>query len=290
MDNIITNLKNFQKFNNLPFHIDIISPTKSLPLHYHDCVELLFVKSGSVINYADSFPFNHGKGNLFLISGQVSHAMLDFKKFSAYRVLFDMSIFDELDDELKNSPAFISLFAMSNLGVINNSYHSVISLNESYTKRLTRIFDELLCAYEAGGTMSEEYIKLLFYLAVSLISNHFNEKNHYNQFHSFTRLYGFIMNNLNDHISVSEFADKLRMSRVHLHKLFVKHYGKTPIQFMMDMRIRQAKALLTLTDKSITEIATSCGFENPVYFTEVFKSRESVPPSAYRKNIKSGEL
>ena len=251
---------------------------------------MLFVKSGNVINYADSFPFNHGKGNLFLISGQVAHAMLDFKDFSAYRILFDMSIFSELDDELKNSPAFISLFTMSNLGIVNNSYHIVISLDETYTERLIRIFDEILYAYDEGGTLAEEYIRLLFYMAVSLISNQFNEKIRYNQYHPFIKLYRFIMNNLNERINISEFADKLRIPRVHLHKLFVKHYGKTPMQFIADMRIRNAKALLTLTDKSITEIATSCGFENPVYFTEIFKSHEGVPPSKYRKNMKNGDI
>ena len=144
MSNIITKLEDFRKFNTLPLHIDLISPAETIDPHYHDCVEMIFVKNGSALNHVDSFTFNHGRRNLFLISGQVSHTMLGFKDFTAYRILFDMSIFNEFDDTLKNSPAFISLFIMSNLGVINGSYSSIMSLSREYANRLIPVFDELL--------------------------------------------------------------------------------------------------------------------------------------------------
>lgn len=286
MNNIITNLANHQKFNNLPFHIDVISPDAPIENHYHDCVELIFVTSGTAINYVDSFTFRHSKGNLFVISGQVSHTMFDFKDFIAYRLLFDMSIFDDWDDETITADGFVALFKMSDMGVINDSYHSIISIKGEYGERLEGIFAELLCAYEEGGTLAEKYMQLLFRAAVLLIIKKYNEKRKMNINSNANGLYRYVMDNLSEHIKISEFAERMQISRMYLYKLFVEIYGKSPTRFITDMRIRNAKALLMLTDKSITEIATSSGFENPVYFSEIFKAHEGVSPSQYRKNIK----
>ncbi|MBR2847101.1 MAG: helix-turn-helix domain-containing protein [Clostridia bacterium] len=289
MNSIITKLSNFQKFNNFPFHIDVISPTKTIDLHYHDCVEMIFVKNGYAINHLDSYPFHHSPGHVFLISGQVAHTMFDFKDFTAYRVLFDMSIFDEFDETLKNSPAFHSLFLMSNIPALNAHYHSIMSLQEKYTNRLIPVFDELLYAYEEGGIFAESYIKSLFYAAVSLIMKRYHEKikakNYYNLqlFHALTK-------NINENINISKFAYESNISSTYLYKIFKKYFDKSPKQIIKDIRIRNAKTLLALTDKPITEIAASCGYENPVYFTEVFKSTEGVSPSQFRKNTKKGDV
>lgn len=287
MNSIITKLENFQKFHNLPFHIDLISPSMPIESHYHDCAELLFVKNGSVLNLIDIYPYQHRKGRLFVISGQVSHALLDFSNFSAYRILFDMSIFDDFDEELKSSPAFISLFVMSSLGPIAHRYHSVMSINDKYTDRLFPIFDELLYAYEEGGVLAENYIKSLFFSLVSLFIKCFNEKISNEKFY-FPQL-SALLENPTDNINISEFAKKLNISRAYLYELSMKVYGKSPKQLIQEIRIRNAKTLLTLTDKSITEIAASCGFGNPVYFAEIFKSQEGMSPSKYRKNIKKGD-
>lgn len=288
MNSIITKLENFQKFNSFPFHIDVMSSTKPIEHHYHNCTEMLFVKNGTAINLVDSFPFHHSKGHLFLIGGQVPHTLFEFKDFVAYRILFDMSIFDKFDNNLKMSSAFISLFEMSNLGVINNSYRSVISLNTEYTDRLICILDELLCAYQSNDTLSEAYIRTLFYTAVALIIKCYDEKLNTEKYFS-THAHS-LLRNTNEHINIAEFAKRLNISRAYLYKLCMKIYGKAPSRLINDIRMRNAKALLALTDKSITEVAAACGFENPVYFAEVFKAHEGVPPSQYRKKTQGNSF
>jgi len=282
-----THLKEFQKINNFPFHIDVMSPTELIERHQHDCVEMIFVTSGYANNYVDSLPFRHSRGNLFIISGQVSHTMFGFKDFSAYRVLFDMSIFSEFDDKLQASPAFISLFVLNSLGIVDNDYCGAISMRGEYTERLIPVFDEMLLTYEKGGAGAEEHITALFYKAVELILKKYDENNKDKNHDNYSKqAHDAIMNNLNEPISISKLANELKVSRIYLYKSFVKNYGKSPAQFVMDMRVRNAKVLLTLTDKSITEIATSCGFENPGYFAKIFKSWEGMSPREYRNTHK----
>ena len=233
----ITKLKNFQKFNSLPFHIDLISPTELIERHQHDCVEMIFVINGYANNYVDSFPFRHSRGNLFIISGQVSHTMFGFKDFTAYRVLFDMSIFSEFDDKLQASPAFISLFVLNSLGIIDNDYHGAISLQEEYSGRLIPIFEEILSTYEKGPDFAEKHIKSLFYKAVELILKKYDENNKYKLNDQYSKqAHDTIINNLNEPISISELAKELQVSRIYLYKAFVKNYGKSPVQFVLDIQ------------------------------------------------------
>ena len=114
---------------------------------------------------------------------------------------------------------------------------------------------------------------------------HYHEKIKVKNYYNLQLLLAFLKN-INENTNVSEFAAKSHMSSTYLYKLFKKYFDKSPKQITKDMRIRNAKTLLALTDKPITEIATSCGFENPVYFAEVFKSTEGVSPSQFRKNTK----
>ena len=284
MNNTITKLDNFQKFNSFPFHIDIISPTETIPPHYHDCVEMIFVKEGRTINCIDSSPFNYRRRHLFLISGPVSHSLFDFDNFSAYRLLFDMSIFDDFSEELKTSNAFISLFVMSSVNIINHQFHGVMSVSEENTLRLFSIFDNILHLYE-NTAKPEAEIKRLFFEATELILQQYDENCRDSSYYK-KQLFLFFATNLSEPLSVPELADKFQISTVYLHKLFKNIFAKSPLQVLKDMRIRNAKMLLTLTDKSITEIAAACGFNNPVYFAEIFKANVGVSPSQYRKNTK----
>lgn len=286
MNNIVK-LKDFQKFNNIPFHIELMSPTELIERHYHDCVEMIFVTDGYANDYIDSFPFRRSRGNLVIISGQVSHVMFGFEDFSAYRVLFDMSIFSEFDDDLQTSPGFVSLFVLNSLGIVDNDYCGAISMRGEYTEHLIPVFEEILSIYEKGQPGTEKHITDLFYKAVELILKKYEENNKEKGNDRYSKLaHDTIINNLNEPISISELARQLQVSRIYLYKSFVKNYGKSPAQFVMDMRVRNAKVLLTMTDKSITEIATSCGFENPGYFAKIFKSWEGISPREYRNTHK----
>jgi AraC-like DNA-binding protein len=58
--------------------------------------------------------------------------------------------------------------------------------------------------------------------------------------------------------------------------------GTTPARYVTGRRIREASRLLTLTDRSIEEIAESVGFANRHHFTRVFKNHVGQPPVHFR--------
>lgn len=83
--------------------------------------------------------------------------------------------------------------------------------------------------------------------------------------------------------NVGEIAEKTGVSKYYLQHVFKKQTGTTITEYKNSQKLTKAKRLLITTDKTVTEIATECGFENSSYFSELFRSYENVTPTAYRK-------
>lgn len=74
----------------------------------------------------------------------------------------------------------------------------------------------------------------------------------------------------------------------HIRRLFRAETGKTPREYLADLRIRAAKRLLLLrrqSHESLDAVAEACGFSDASYFSRVFKARVGVPPSAYTGEV-----
>ena len=88
----------------------------------------------------------------------------------------------------------------------------------------------------------------------------------------------------NPHISNQECAKMCFMSINHFIRIFKTHFGMTPLKFKQNILINQAKDFLCNSQLSITEIANNMGFnDNPLYFSDFFKSAVGMYPSNYRK-------
>lgn len=91
-----------------------------------------------------------------------------------------------------------------------------------------------------------------------------------------------IAKNYHQSISINEIAEKLGCERRKLAKLFEKQLGMTPIQYLTEYRLKQAKKFLRSTQLSIGEIAELVGYSDIYYFSRVFKKQYSITPTEYR--------
>ncbi len=88
-------------------------------------------------------------------------------------------------------------------------------------------------------------------------------------------------------ISPASLAEESELTSQKLIRLTKKLYGITPTQLIAKIRIAAACQQLEETDKSIADIAFSCGFTDHSAFTRAFKSSTSVTPSVYRSQSRS---
>ncbi len=87
-------------------------------------------------------------------------------------------------------------------------------------------------------------------------------------------------------LSNVELARVADVSEVYLRRLFNEHYGTTPKQYVLNLRIDEAKRLMDEGISSVGTIAESCGFSGIYHFSRMFKTVTGVSPSEYIKRGK----
>ncbi|QGG55704.1 AraC family transcriptional regulator [Paenibacillus sp. B01] len=85
-------------------------------------------------------------------------------------------------------------------------------------------------------------------------------------------------------VSIQELARRLGYHRTHLSKLFRAFTGLSPMQYLGELRMSRAKDLLA-TDLSVEQIASSCGYADPLYFSRHFRRSFGLSPTAYRQGL-----
>jgi len=92
----------------------------------------------------------------------------------------------------------------------------------------------------------------------------------------------YIETNFHKNISLKSLASEFYLNPVYLGQLFKKHYGKYFNEYVLELRIMEAKKLLRQTDLRVYEIAERVGFKNADYFVTQFEKLEHMTPTEYR--------
>ncbi len=100
-----------------------------------------------------------------------------------------------------------------------------------------------------------------------------------------SRVISYIDENYTKKILQSDLVRLSHMSSTKLKYLFRHFTGSTITDYIMSRKTDRAEHLLSETNASIEEIATSVGFETPTGFTTSFKKRTGMTPSEYRKQM-----
>ncbi len=86
-------------------------------------------------------------------------------------------------------------------------------------------------------------------------------------------------------IVIESYSQSRGMSSAWFIKNFKAHTGTTPTQYILSIRLQNAKSLLENTNYTINEIAKLVGYDNSLYFSRIFKNHTGVSPLLFRKKI-----
>ena len=99
----------------------------------------------------------------------------------------------------------------------------------------------------------------------------------------FHEIIEFINQHLDQKLTLQLISDTFFINRNYICNLFRKELNCTFSQYLTDLRLKKAKALLVHKNYTITDISTQCGFNDEFYFNKVFKKSEGVTPGLYRQ-------
>lgn len=91
----------------------------------------------------------------------------------------------------------------------------------------------------------------------------------------------------NEPISIQDYAESRNMSVCYFQRNFKQIVSHTPMQYLLTIRVNSAASLLETTDYSMAEISAIVGYEDPLYFSRLFRKLKGMSPSDYRKLLQS---
>lgn len=104
------------------------------------------------------------------------------------------------------------------------------------------------------------------------------------------KIHRYVRQHIDRPVFTSELAKVVELSIHYFIRVFKRTTGETPHQFVMRLKLEEAKKLLISTDESVIQVGMGVGCENPSHFSQLFKSNFGIPPLQFRKTFNNGMI
>ncbi len=163
---------------------------------------------------------------------------------------------------------------------------SILKLVQAYNLDMNEIFGTNFNCYSfLENFNSLEEIKK-WYISIAIKINGLIKRERINSSRLLVeKAKNFVKKNYSDFdISVEKLCSYLHVSPTYFSTIFKKETDTNFVNYLTDIRLKEAVNLLNTTDEKTYIIATKVGYAEPNYFSYVFKKKFGVSPSRYRKN------
>lgn len=154
----------------------------------------------------------------------------------------------------------------------------------SHPQKIYDKIDEIILLNEVGNKLLF-YSQLLSLLNLVLLDAGIPPYRNGNNYEIVVKAKRYIETNFEKPIKLKDIAASVHLSEIYFHNIFCETVGRSPHQYLIDCRIKNAKKLLWDTDIPICVVAEKSGFGCQQYFNKVFKMETGMTPASYRKSF-----
>ena len=267
--------------------INVHNEHLSVHPHWHDEIEILYIKEGKVTQQINENIFIAVKGDIVFIFGNDIHSTYACGESTSeilvvqFNTDFIMPVYTvspekKMIENFRNGldiPAAVKEDSDEGSGIIN-------------------CLTEIVSEFDGRKDGFEILIKSWIYRIIGISSRSYKSRNT-SRVNSYSmekaremlkKTFSLIDNNFGGEITLIKAAKISNLSVSHFCRLFKMATGMTFKEYLTFYRVNRAEELLATT-RTITEIATECGFESLSSFIRNFKHYRNATPSAYRNRV-----
>lgn len=256
-----------------------------VPIHWHEELELIYIKKGTGIVSINLTPYQVTAGCIAIILPGHLHAIeqLDQQQMEYENIIFDLEMLVSKKPDICTSSFFQPL--------INNniSLPEMITPQSPYYNELAACLDH---ADDICRTSPDAYqlaIKsCLFSFFYIIFKNYAFEVASCKDQKSMDKIkfiIKYVEEHYTEHLTVGNIASLTGFSESHFMKFFKNLLGTSFIAYLNDYRLTIASRMLLSSKASIISIAEEAGYDNLSYFNRIFKNKYHMTPSQYRKTV-----
>jgi AraC-like DNA-binding protein len=255
-----------------------------VPLHWHDELELIYVKKGQGIITVDFKVYDVKAPSLLLILPRQLHSIEQKGTFSIEyeNIIFHPSLLLSRQTDVTATDFLLPLI---------DGQITVPTLFTPVYPYYTDVIAPIDACDEIGKTRPQGYelfIKSQLYYFFFILNNRCRNltapKSNYKALEKMKLVLKYIENHYMEKITIAEIAATVDFSESHFMRYFKETMGISFVGYLKDYRLTMAARLLTSSDSSVLDIAAEVGFDNLSYFNRAFKEKYRMTPRQFRKN------
>lgn len=245
--------------------------------HGHSYVELILCTRGSCEHLINGTAGVAEAGDVIVMRPGWTHELRSPRIFEHMTIAFTETAPETVAPELNGYAGFRELFHpersdTARLRLSGGGYHGVKALADS-----------MLTEYAEKLPGWQTFMRANFSSLVALLTRLKMEDSEEAGLSRLNGVLSYIETNFRTQIRMNKLAKISGLSESQLHRLFKKAYGTSPIDYLIKVRVEEARRLLLLKGKSmsIADLATAIGFTDGNYLCRVFKKATGVSPRHY---------
>lgn len=275
---------NFEQVPNAHFFIKRVNnqnPNRDFLHHYHDCYELYYLYSGERYYFIQDKTYHVTGGSFVLIPPNIIHRTGNLGSFGYDRMLIHFS--RELLEDYLSIDTTINPYKH-----MEEEIH-LISLDSQQQTFVEALLHLMETDYQKNALRETSYIKLTLLQLLLFLNNCKPNRQDAALAEINTtqklmfEILGYINNHYYEDLTLETVSEKYYLSTFYFSRTFKEVTGFHFVEYVSNVRIKEAKKLLLNSDFTINEIASAVGFHSNTHFGRVFKQIVGCAPSSYKK-------
>ncbi len=270
---------------NFRLHVIRVSPHHtSQHQHTHDFEELVLILDGHGKHQVGEEVYDISAGDVFVMLGNMSHCYPEASQLSLINLLYDTSNLRLPRADLGALPGYHAIFQVEPRLRQQQRFQNRLKLDMAELGRLAGMIAEIEAELRTKAPGSHFLATAHFMRVVGLLARAYTKMpvGMEKPLHQISELLGYLEQHYAEPLTIDDLTKKARMSQSTLFRVFRHIMGRSPMDYLIQLRVGKAAQILRREPLRISEVSEAVGFSDSNYFSRQFHQVMGVSPREYR--------